>query len=168
MNKKSSHNTAVYAGTFDPITNGHKDVVERSLRIFDHVIVAVAQATPKNVLFNTVERKQMVIEALRDLEGAYEVVSFDGLLVDYVRKVGAQTIIRGLRAISDYEYEAQMALINRRLSPDVETVFLMTSEHCSFISSRIVKEIAANGGDPSPLVPPHVALRLREKFQTNQ
>ncbi len=151
---------AVYAGTFDPITIGHKDIVERALRIFDQLVIAVAEKTDKATLFSLAERVELVSGAVDDLDRNFEVVGFDTLLVDFVKRIGANTIIRGLRAISDYEYEAQIALINRRLNPDIETVFLMTSEHCSFVSSSIVRRIAQYGGDVSSLVPANVARQL--------
>ena len=155
---------AVYAGTFDPLTNGHRDVIERASRIFSPVIVAVAESSSKNVLFSGVERKQLIEGAIGDVAGNVRVDTFDGLLVEYCRKVGVRTIIRGLRAVSDYEYEAQMAMINRDLAEDIETVFLMTSRRSSFISSSVVRDIARFGGDVSKLVPANVETRLREVF----
>ena len=153
---------AVYAGTFDPVTNGHLDIIQRSLRLFDQVVVAVAASTPKSsVMFTAEDRRKLISEATNSLGANLEVVVFSGLLVNFVRSQNANVIVRGLRAVSDYEYEAQMALINRELSPEIETVFLMTSEHCSFISSSIVKEIARLGGDISAMVPPNVAQALR-------
>ncbi len=143
---------AVYAGTFDPITAGHRDIVVRSLSLFQHLTVAVAENSSKQTLFSAAERAALIKESLADLGSQIEVVTFSGLLVDYAKKIGAETIVRGLRAISDYEYEAQMALVNRQLSSSVDTVFLMTSAGCAFISSSIVKEIARNGGDVSQFV----------------
>ena len=154
---------AVYPGTFDPVTNGHIDLVERSLRIFDKVIVAVAENPKKKPLFSPEERIAMLTKAT----GRYENVvieGFDGLLVDYVRKKRAVGIIRGLRAVSDFEYEMQMALMNRRLDNTIETVFLMPSEEYSFITATIVREAASYGGDVSSLVPKVVVEKLRKKF----
>lgn len=153
---------AVYPGSFDPITNGHLDLIERGAKLCDRLIVAVLGNENKQPLFTVEERMEM----LREVVTAYpnvEVDSFNGLLVDYARHKGATAIIRGIRAISDYEYELQMALMNRRLCPDVETVFLMAGEAYSFISSRIVKEVIRLGGDIAGLVPPSVEVRLRDR-----
>ena len=159
---------AVYAGTFDPITNGHVDIVRRALGVFDEVIVAVAESTGKNVWFSAAKRASMVEDAVRSLgeETILRVETFDGLLVSFVEREGANVIIRGLRAVSDYEYEAQMAHINRRLAEGIETVFLVTSENCSFISSSIVKNVASNGGDVSSFVPKNVLPKLKEKVSS--
>jgi pantetheine-phosphate adenylyltransferase len=154
---------AVYPGTFDPVTNGHLDLVERSLRIFDHVIVAIAENPRKEPLFSLKER----IALFKEVTKHYQRVSiegFDGLLVDYVRKKNAVAIIRGLRAVSDFEYEMQMALMNRRLDNNIETVFLMPNEEYSFITSTIVREAASYGGDVSSLVPNVVVQKLKKKF----
>ncbi len=154
---------AVYPGTFDPVTNGHIDLVERSLTIFDEVIVAVAANPKKRPLFSLEER----IEMFRKVVSRYrrvKIEGFDGLLVDYVRDKKAIGIIRGLRAVSDFEYEMQMALMNRRLDSKIETVFLMPSEEYSFITSTIVREAASYGGDVSSLVPAVVVERLRRKL----
>ncbi|MCB0324101.1 MAG: pantetheine-phosphate adenylyltransferase [Bdellovibrionales bacterium] len=153
---------AVYAGTFDPITNGHVDILRRALRVFERVHLAVAESTTKKVVFSAEERIEMVREATKSFASPPQLVveAFDGLLVDYVRRVGAQVIVRGLRAVSDYEYEAQMAHINRHLADDIETVFLVTSDRLSFVSSSIVKNIAGNGGTVDHLVPEVVAKRL--------
>jgi pantetheine-phosphate adenylyltransferase len=154
---------AVYPGTFDPVTNGHLDLVERSLRIFDHVIVAIAENPRKEPLFSLKER----IALFKVVTKHYQRVSiegFDGLLVDYVRKKNAVAIIRGLRAVSDFEYEMQMALMNRRLDNNIETVFLMPNEEYSFITSTIVREAASYGGDVSSLVPNVVVQKLKKKF----
>ncbi len=154
---------AVYPGTFDPVTNGHIDLVERSLRIFGEVIVAVAENPKKAPLFTLDERLAM----LRAVTASYKNVTiegFDGLLVDYVRGKKAVAIIRGLRAVSDFEYEMQMALMNRRLDSNIETVFLMPNVEYSFITSTIVKEAASYGGDISSLAPPVVVEKLKKKF----
>jgi pantetheine-phosphate adenylyltransferase len=155
--------TAVYAGTFDPVTNGHLDLVERSLRIFGELVIAVAANPKKNPLFTHEER----IDMFRELTANYKNITiegFHGLLIDYVRQKNATAIIRGLRAISDFEFEMQMALTNRRLCNTVEAVFMMPNEAYSFITSTIVKEVASFGGDVSTLVPPLVLERLKKKF----
>jgi pantetheine-phosphate adenylyltransferase len=154
---------AVYPGTFDPVTNGHIDLLERSLGIFDEVIVAVAENPKKQPLFSIDERIAMFRQASRKYRKVI-IEGFDGLLVDYARKKGAAAIIRGLRAVSDFEYEMQMALMNRRLDSSIETVFLMPNEEYSFITSTIVKEAASYGGDVSTLVPNVVVAKLRKKF----
>lgn len=153
----------LYAGTFDPVTDGHMDILCRSLTIFERVIVAVAETTPKNTLFSLEERVALVKEAAGDLD-AVDVRPFSGLLVDFARETGAAAIIRGLRAISDFEYEFQMALMNRRLNREVETVFLMPSEEYTYLNSSIVREIAATGRDVSDFVPGVVAEALRKKY----
>lgn len=152
--------TAIYPGSFDPCTNGHLDLIRRSARLFDKLIVAVLNNTSKQPLFTIDERKQMLQEATSGLAHV-EIDSFDGLLVDYAERKGAQAILRGIRAISDYESEMQMALLNRHLRPGTETVFLMAAEEYSFISSRMIKEVIKLGGDVSQFVPQAVALRLR-------
>ncbi len=154
---------AVYPGTFDPVTNGHIDLVERSLRIFDEVIVAVAANPKKKPLFSLEERIDMFRKALSRYSRV-RIEGFDGLLVDYVREKKAVGIIRGLRAVSDFEYEMQMALMNRRLDSKIETVFLMPNEEYSFITSTIVREAASYGGDVSSLVPKVVVGQLKKKF----
>ncbi len=154
---------AVYPGTFDPVTNGHIDLVERSLRIFDEVIVAVAANPKKEPLFSLEERIDMFQKALARHKRV-RIEGFDGLLVDYVREKKAVGIIRGLRAVSDFEYEMQMALMNRRLDSNIETVFLMPNEEYSFITSTIVREAASYGGDVSSLVPKVVIGQLKKKF----
>lgn len=165
---KESPTLAVYAGTFDPVTNGHIEVLRRALQLFDKIVVAVSAAEHKTSLFSVAERealiRQVIAEFPQELSSRVEVSNFKGLLVDTVRQLGAQAIIRGLRAVSDYEYEAQMAVMNRRLAPDIETVFLMTSEHCSFISSSIVREAARHGGNVAELVPGVVGTALKSKF----
>lgn len=157
---------AVYPGSFDPITYGHLDIIRRGAKLFDKIIVAVLVNSAKKPLFTIEERKQMIEEAVRPLEYEIEVDSFEGLLVDYVRKRRVNGIIRGLRAISDFEYELQIASINRKLYDQVETLFLMSHNEHSFISSQMVKEVAKYGADVKDLVPPHVQIALRKKFQT--
>lgn len=155
---------AVYPGTFDPVTNGHIDLVERSLTIFDKVIVAIAANPKKEPLFPLDERVAMFREAISHFQHVV-IEGFDGLLVDYVKQKKAVGIIRGLRAVSDFEYEMQMALMNRRLDNTIETVFLMPNEEYSFITSTIVKEAASYGGDVSSLVPKVVVEKLKKRFQ---
>ena len=154
---------AVYPGSFDPLTNGHLDLIERSLRIFDELVVAVVTNPAKTGLFADAERVEMIREATAGFR-AIEVVIFDGLLVDLVARVGARAIIRGLRAVSDFEYEFQMALMNRKLREEIETVFLMPHEAYSYISSRLIKEVAGYGGRVTGLVPPGVEKRLLAKL----
>ena len=154
---------AVYPGTFDPVTNGHIDLVERSLRIFGEVIVAVAENPKKAPLFPLEERIAMLKAVTSNYKNVM-IEGFDGLLVDYVRKKSAVAIIRGLRAVSDFEYEMQMALMNRRLDSNIETVFLMPNVEYSFITSTIVKEAASYGGDVSSLAPRVVVEKLKKKF----
>ncbi len=157
--------TAIYPGSFDPITNGHLDLIERGSQLFDRLIVSILRNETKQPLFSVPERMEM----LRDVVKVYanvEVDSFDGLLVDYAVRKSATVLLRGIRAISDYEYELQMALMNRRLRPELETVFLMAGEAYSFISSRLVKEVIGLGGNIAGLVPPSVEERLRTRFST--
>ena len=156
-------NIGVYPGTFDPITNGHTDLIKRSLRVFDQVIVAVAPNPNKRPLFDLNERVEMVRIATKDFANV-EVEAFEGLLVEYIRRRGAQAIIRGLRAISDFEYEFQMALMNRKLDNSVETMFLMPSEEFAYLTSGIVKEVAGLGGPLEQFVHPEVATRLRHRL----
>jgi pantetheine-phosphate adenylyltransferase len=153
---------AIYPGSFDPVTNGHLDLIERGAKIFDRLIVAVLRNLDKEPLFSTHERAEMLTEATRKFENV-EIDLFDRLLVDYVQQRKAQVILRGIRAISDYEYELQMALMNRKLAPHVETVFMMPAESYSYLSARLVREIARLGGDVSSLVPAAVLERLRAK-----
>lgn len=158
----------VYPGTFDPITNGHMDIISRATRVVDRLIVAVAQNDGKGPLFSTEERLAMVREELKQLEGkgaSVEARPFSSLLMHFAEEVQAGVIVRGLRAVSDFEYEFQMAGMNTRLNPKVETVFLMASERQQFISSRFVKEIGWLGGDISSFVSPRVAEKLRERFK---
>jgi len=158
-----SHSTlAVYPGTFDPITNGHVDILRRSLKIFDRVVVALAENVRKAPLFSIDERRKLIADALGG-DARLEVDAFQGLLADYCRRRGASVVIRGLRALADFEYEFQSAHMNRRLAPDVETLFLMTSEESFYVSSSLVKEVALMGGDVSGLVPAGVAAALAAK-----
>jgi len=153
---------AIYPGTFDPLTNGHVDIIQRGARLFDRIIVAMLINMDKSPLFTLPERVEITREVFRGSANV-EVDTFDGLLVDYARRRHATVIVRGLRAISDFEFEMQMALMNRRLNPDVETAFMMPAEQYTYVSSRLVKEIVALGGSVAGLVPPTVERRLREK-----
>ena len=155
--------TAVYPGSFDPITNGHLDVIKRGVRVFDHLIVSVADNPAKPALFTREERAEMIREVTRGIKGV-EIEWFDGLVVDYVRRKKATVILRGIRTISDFEYEYQMALTNRTFASEVETVFMMTHEEYSFVSSRLIKEAASLGGDVSSFVPKEVERWLRKKL----
>ena len=154
---------AVFAGTFDPVTNGHLDLMQRALRVFDHLTVAVAERAEKGVLFTQEERVAMIREAAKSLE-RLSVEPFSGLLVDFARQRKIPVIVRGLRFISDFEYEFQMALMNRRLHDEIETLFLMPSETYTYLNASLVKEIARHGGAIDGLVPPVVAARLRERL----
>ena len=156
-------NRAVYAGTFDPITFGHLDVAARAAHVFDHLTLAVAEDPRKTLLFSTAERLELARHSVADLKNV-DVVPFSGLLVDWARGQGRHTLIRGLRAFSDFEYEFQMALTNRKLAPDIETLFLMPSEDYSYVSSSMVREIAALGGDVAKFVPAPVAAALKRKL----
>jgi len=157
---------AVYAGSFDPITNGHVDIIERSLMVFDEVIVAVAFNLHKDsAMFTPEERVSMIDEAFRRYAGRVRADRFSGLLVDYVRDVGANVIIRGLRAVADFEYEFQMTMMNRHLASNLETIFMMAGEAHFYTSSRLVKEVASLGGDVEGLVPQSVLERLRRKVR---
>jgi pantetheine-phosphate adenylyltransferase len=155
---------AVYPGTFDPIHNGHLDVIERSLRIFDEVIVAVMANPSKTPLFSAKERLEMIDEAIAEHRSNFRIVGFDGLLIDLVARERADCIVRGIRAVSDFEYEFQMALMNRKLRSTVETVFLMPHEKYTYISSRLIKEVASFGTAVTGMVPPVVEQHLTEKF----
>lgn len=155
--------TAIYPGSFDPITNGHLDLIERSSRLADRLVVAILRNENKNPLFSVDERMSMLREVVAPFPNV-EVDSFNGLLVDYATGQGASLIVRGIRAVSDYEYELQMALMNRRLQPRIETVFLMAGEAYSFLSSRLVKEVIGLGGNISGLVPQVVERRLRDRI----
>jgi len=154
---------AVYPGTFDPFTRGHLDLVERALRLFPRVIVAIADNPQKAPLFSVEERKAIIRDSTRHLAGV-EIDAFHTLLVHYARDRGALVVIRGLRALSDFEFEFQMALMNRKLADSIETVFLMPHEAYSYLSSRLVKEVAALGGQVDDLVPPMAARLLKERF----
>ncbi|GGA33322.1 phosphopantetheine adenylyltransferase [Kroppenstedtia guangzhouensis] len=154
---------AVYPGSFDPITNGHLDIVQRGARVFDQVVVAVLHNSQKNPLFSVEERTRLIREVTRDMENV-EVDSFDGLLIDYVHQRGAQVVIRGLRAVTDFEYELQFASMMRKLDSQVETLFMMTNNQYSFLSSGIVKEVASGGGDIKGLVPEVVEQALAGKY----
>jgi pantetheine-phosphate adenylyltransferase len=154
---------AIYPGSFDPITNGHVDILQRALQIFDRVIVAIANNVRKAPLFSVEERKAHILGALTDT-ARVEVDVFEGLLVDYVERRGSRIVVRGLRALADFEYEFQLAHMNRRLGVDIDTVFLMTSEKDFYVSSSLVKEVAQFGGDVHGLVPPQVELALKQRF----
>ena len=155
--------TVIYPGSFDPLTNGHLDVIQRATKLFDRVIVAVAQNESKRPLFTQKERAQMVARAVRGLPNV-ETDVFAGLLIEYVERRSAQAVIRGLRAVSDFEFEFQLALMNRKLNERIETIFMMPKDTYTFLSSRIVKEIASLGGDVSAFVPPHVRTALMAKL----
>jgi len=157
---------AVYPGSFDPITNGHVDIIKRGIRMFDELIVLIAHNPNKKALFSVEERLEMIRDVIRSCENV-RVDSFDGLLVEYVKKTGANVILRGLRALSDFEYEFQLALINRRLNRDVETVFLMSGFKWFYTSSKIINEAASLGGSVKGLVPEIVNLKLQRKYSSN-
>jgi pantetheine-phosphate adenylyltransferase len=159
--------TVLYPGTFDPVTYGHLDVIDRAARLFDRVVVLVARNAGKHPLFNEVERVAMIRRAVRGRRGV-SVDVFDGLLVRYAKKAGAVAIVRGLRAVSDFEYEFQMALTNRKLADDVTTVFLMPHEKYTYLNSSIVREVASLGGDVRGFVPPHVRTMLAAKFPSRR
>ncbi len=155
---------AVYPGSFDPITNGHLDIIHRAATMFDRLVVAVLRNTEKQCLFSIEDRVTLIRESLQGVPNV-EVDAFDGLLVEYVRAKGARHILRGIRALSDFEYEFQMALMNRRLAPEVDTVFLMPREEYTYLSSRLVREVARLGGPVEGLVPAPVARLLKERMQ---
>jgi len=161
---ESKMRIAIYPGSFDPLTNGHLDVVQRAAKLFDRVIVAVASNEGKHPLFPVAERMQLVKDAVADLTNV-EADSFDGLLVEYVAAKKARAIVRGLRAVSDFEFEFQLALMNRKLDENIETIFMMPKDTYTFLSSRIVKEIARLGGDVSQFVPPNVQKALKKQLK---
>jgi pantetheine-phosphate adenylyltransferase len=154
---------ALYPGTFDPPTNGHIDLIQRGSRLFQHLTVGILNNPVKNPLFTVEERAEMLRETTKAL-GNVSVATFDGLMVNFARQLSAGAVLRGIRAISDYEYEFQVALMNRRLAPEIETVFLQPAGRYSFVSSRMVKEVVTFGGDVSGLVPPNVLKRLRNRI----
>ncbi|HWD94529.1 MAG TPA: pantetheine-phosphate adenylyltransferase [Verrucomicrobiae bacterium] len=156
--------TAIYPGSFDPLTNGHLDVIERAVKLFDRVIVAVAKNESKQPMFSLEERLELVRKAIKNIPSA-EADTFDSLLVDYANRRNAQAIVRGLRAISDFEFEFQLALMNRKLNEKIETIFMMPKDTYTFLSSRIIKEIARLNGDISSFVPAHVRAALLEKMK---
>ena len=158
--------TAIYPGSFDPLTNGHLDVIELAVKLFDRVIVAVAKNESKQPCFSLDERLEMVQRSIQHLP-TVEADSFDRLLVDYVEQRSAQAIIRGLRAVSDFEFEFQLALMNRKLNEKIETIFMMPKDTYTFLSSRMIKEIARLSGDVSAFVPPHVQTALLRKFKND-
>ena len=153
---------AIYPGSFDPLTNGHLDLIARAAKIFDHLVVAILRNSSKNPLFTVEERVAMLTEGIAEFDNV-SVSTFDGLLVEFAREQRAHAVVRGIRAISDYEYEFQMALMNRRLAPDVETIFLMPDAKYSFVSSRLVKEVFRLGGSVDGLVPKFVVERMKVK-----
>ncbi len=154
---------ALYPGTFDPPTNGHIDLIQRGAKLFEHLTVGILINPVKNPLFTVEERVEMLRESTVAL-GNVSVATFDGLMVDFARQLGATAVLRGIRAISDYEHEFQMALMNRRLAPEIETVFLQPAGRYSFLSSRMLKEVFSFGGDVSGLIPPNVLKRLRSRI----
>ncbi len=161
MNKKQR---AVYPGSFDPITNGHIDIIQRAARVFPDLVVAIVGNPNKTTLFSFEERIDMIEAAVPEIS-TIQIDMFSGLLVDYVESIGASVVIRGLRAISDFEYEFQMALSNAKMKPDIETFFMMSSEQYSYVSSRLIKEVAVLGGDVSAFVPEYVVKKLSEKLR---
>lgn len=164
MAKHISRSIAVYPGTFDPVTYGHIDLIKRAALIFDHVIVAVAKRPPKEVLFSVEERALMLKEATKDLTRV-SVESFSGLLVDYVKSKQARVMLRGLRMISDFEYEFQMALTNRRLEPEIETIYMMPNEAFCYLSSKLIKEAASLGANLKDFVPDFVEQKLKARLE---
>lgn len=163
MKKNSSRHIAVFPGTFDPITKGHLDIIKRAQLIFDNVIVAVAEDPAKNTLFNSSERVDMIRREVESYKNV-KVDSFGGLLIDYVEEKNAEVVVRGLRVVSDFEYEFQMALTNRKLSPTIETVFMMTEDKYAAVSSRFIKDIARLGGKVKDFVTPGVAKALKKRY----
>ena len=162
---KKSKTVGIYPGTFDPVTYGHIDLIHRAIGIFDEVVVAVAvEGSEKSPLFTVEERLQFLTKAVKSLKGRVRIETFEGLVVKFARQVGATTMIRGVRMISDFEYEFQMALTNRKLASDIETIFLMPHESHAYLSSRLIKEIARLGGDIRPFVPRFVEDALQRKY----
>lgn len=164
------NNAAIYPGSFDPLTNGHMDILERAAEMFEKIYITVAVNNRKTAVFDGDERVSLIQEAIKDKpwKDKIEIEQFTGLLIDYARKKNVRILLRGVRQISDFEYEFRMALTNRRLAPEIDTLFLMPDEQLTFISATIVKEVAAWGGDLSSFVPDHVAEALRKKFKNNQ
>ncbi len=154
---------AIYPGSFDPLTNGHLSLIQRGLKVFDGLVVAVANNPAKKALFSVDDRKRMIREAVNG-DPRVVIDSFDGLLVDYAKQQGVHTVLRGLRAVSDFEYEFQIANMNRKLDPEFESVFMMTGEDYFYVASSLVREVASFGGDVSGLVPPNVTAALRARF----
>ena len=167
MPRQGTSVIAIYPGSFDPITNGHLDLIQRGSKLFGRLIVSILRNETKAPLFSVQERMEMLCEVVKDYPNV-EVDSFDGLLVDYAERRGAHVLLRGIRAISDYEYELQTALMSRRLRPGMETVFLLANEAYSFISSRLIKEVFGLGGNISGLVPPSVEQRLQRRMKKNK
>jgi pantetheine-phosphate adenylyltransferase len=155
---------AIYPGSFDPLTNGHLDIIERGLQLFDEIVIAILVNPEKRALFSVEERREIIGEAIA--HERVRVDTFGGLLVQYAIAQGATAIVKGIRAVSDYEYELQMALMNRRIAPSIETIFLMSAEEYSYVSSRLIKEVASLGGSVKGLVPPSVEARLAERLAT--
>lgn len=166
MTSHDPRRVALFPASFDPVTNGHLDIIHRARRAFDHLVVAVAtNVEKKGGLFSVPERLEMLGDALKGVEGI-EITAFEGLLVDYARRIGARVVLRGLRAMSDFEYEFEMALMNRHLSPEIETMFMMTSQDFFYVSSSRLKELVRFGTNVEEFVPALVARRLRERLGT--
>jgi len=163
MNAPSTERLALFPASFDPVTNGHLDIIQRAHRVFSDLVVAVANNVEKRGMFSVDERMEMLRAALGDQPGI-RITAFDGLLVDYARRIGANVVIRGLRAVSDFEYEFEMALMNRHLFPEIETLFMMTSQQFFYVSSSRLKELVRFGGNVDDFVPPLVAKKLRERL----
>ena len=163
MSPKGKHTVAFYPGSFDPLTNGHKDLVLRALKVFDRVVIAMAQNVSKKALFSLQERRELVLETFEGVEGV-EVVLFEGLMVEAARQHDATAVLRGLRGVSDFEYEFQLATMNKQLAPELETVFMMTEKHNFYVSSKLVREVASLGGDVSEVVPPNILRALLKKY----
>ena len=161
---------AIYPGSFDPVTNGHLDIIERGAKLFDEIIIAILNNPDKNPMFSVKERREMLDEVLPEINSddcRLIVEDFSGLLVEFARKREVQTIVRGIRAVSDYEYELQMALMNRRLEPQIQTVFLMAADKYSYVSSRLIKQVFTLGGTIDGLVPASVEMKMRKKLKKN-